>query len=199
MDDCKSTGIYESLKFCQGKSVLPGIRNHTYYIPTSKIVKWPALPEVEGATDMASLAKYDGNFVLEADAKWQRIDLKLNKGAIESETQGEYPSVTYLNKLAAQHPEVEEAATGFCRQAVADDFVFAVPQRNGKYRILGSEMYNTVTKPAQTTGEGTTGEAGTTLNIEATDVCPSPFYPGTLETVDGDISGETGQLITAEG
>ena len=197
---CASTGIYDSLRFCQGKTVLPGIRQHVYAIPKRKITAWPTLPDVEGAADMSALASYSGNFTLEADAKWVRIDLALNKGNIEYETQGEKPSRTFLNKLTVSHPGNSEAALGFARQAVADDLVFAVPQRDGKYRILGNEMFETDIKPKGATGEGVTGEISSNLEIEVTDVCPAPFYPGTLETADdGDISGATGKPVQQAG
>lgn len=199
--NCSSIGIYESLRFCQGNTVLPGIRQHVYCIPKRKITKWPTLPDVgAAAADMSKLASYSGDFTLEADAKWLRIDLALNKGNIEYETQGEKPSRTFLNKLTVSHPGNSEAALGFARQAVADDLVFAVPQRDGKYRILGSEMFETDIKPKGATGEGVTGEISSDLEIEATDVCPSPFYPGKLETADdGDISGATGKPVTNGG
>ena len=197
---CNSTGIYESLRFCQGKSVLPGIRQHVYVIPKRKITTWPTLPDVEGAASMSALASYSGDFVLAADAKWMRIDLALNKGNIEYETQGEKPSRTFLNKLTVSHPGNSEEALAFARQAVSDDLVFAVPQRDGKYRILGNEMFETDIKPKGATGEGVTGEISSDLEIEVTDVCPSPFYPGKLETEDdGDISGATGKPVQAGG
>lgn len=109
-----------------------------------------------------------------------------------TEVQGERPSTTSLNKCTIKHPGTEEDAAGFCRQAMADDLVYLVQQRNGKFRVMGCEEFETVTKPAQALGEGVTGEAGTTLEIEATDVCPAPFYPGKIETEDGDISGADG-------
>ena len=59
-------------------------------------------------------------------------------------------------------------------------------------------MFNTDVKPKLALGEGTTGEAGTTLEIEVTDLSPAPFYPGIIETEDGDISGADGSLTTAE-
>ena len=31
------------------------------------------------------------------------------------------------------------------------------------------------------------GDFGTTLDIEATDVCPAPYYMGEIETEDGTI------------
>lgn len=199
MENCNNTGLYDSLKFCQGTTVLPGIRNHIYGLPKRDIVAWPKRPQPGAdAATMASIASYSGNFTLAADRKWLRIDLVLNKGQIEAEVQGEQPSRTFLNKLSAVHPSVEEEATAFAQQVTQDDFVFLVPQRNGKYRVLGNEMFNTDVKPKLALGEGTTGEAGTTLEIEVTDLSPAPFYPGIIETEDGDISGADGSLSAAD-
>ena len=70
--------------------------------------------------------------------------------------------------------------------------MYLVQQRNGKFRVIGCEEFETDTKPTQALGEGVTGEAGTTIEIEATDLCPAPFYPGKIEAEDGDISGADG-------
>lgn len=67
--DCSAVNIYDSLRFCKGKNTFPGIRPMVFFIPKSLIVKWPTLPDVdaEDAT-MESIACYDGDFVLAADA-----------------------------------------------------------------------------------------------------------------------------------
>ena len=102
-----------------------------------------------------------------------------------------------MNKATILYAGTDEAATGFCRQANIDQLVYAIPQRDGKYRILGSESFDINTKPSQASGEGDTGTGGTTIEVEATDICPSPFYTGTLDTVDGKISGADGSIQPA--
>lgn len=195
-DKCTSSGIYQSLDWCEGKTVLPGIRPKVFYIKKSDIMSWPKLPELEGATSMASLATYTGDFVLAADKMWLTVNSMSAKSNVTSEVQGEKPSRTTLNKCTLKHPGTEADASGFCRQAMADDLVYLVQQRNGKFRVMGCEEFESDTKPSLALGEGITGEAGTTLEVEATDLCPAPFYPGKIETADGDISGADGSAWT---
>ena len=121
--NCAAKGLYKSLGFCKGTTILPGIRTTVYYIPKRHIVKWPTLPDTATAA-MGELGKYTGNFVLESDKKWLKIDLVDNKGKIESESQGDKPARTFINKITLSHPESDEEATGFARQANADDFVY---------------------------------------------------------------------------
>lgn len=191
---CGNNGLYESLEWCPGQTVLPGIKSRVYAAPKAWITTWPKLPAIKGAENMAALATYEGDFVLAADKKWQRIEAFTKKSSISSESQGEDPSKTFLNKLNLLYPGTDAAATGFCRQANIDQLIYAVPQRDGQYRIVGSEYFDTNTKPSQNSGEGDTGTGGTTLEVEATDICPSPFYTGILDTVDGKISGADGSL-----
>lgn len=193
---CSAQFLYKSLGFCKGSTVLPGIRTTAYYIAKRDIVKWPTLPNVATAA-MGELATYTGDFTLAADKKWQKIDLIDNKGKIESESQGDKPARTFLNKITLQHPESDAEAAGFARQANADDFVYLVQRRNGKFRVIGSEAFETDTKPKQDSGEGVTGDQGTSLEISCTDVAPAPFYEGKIETEDGDISGEDGSIIVS--
>ena len=197
---CENTALYKSLRFCQGKTVLPGIRNRVYVIPKRDIVTWPSLP-AEASTDMSEIATYSGSFVLATGKKWARIDLVSNKGQITYEVQGEKPSRTFLNKCTLTHPEGSAAALGFARQAAADDLVFLIQQRDGKFRVLGCEAFETDTKPQGDTGEGVTGESSAALEIEATDVCPAPYYVGTIETAeedDGDINAGAASPAASE-
>jgi len=189
---CASIGIYNSADWCSGQTTLPGVRRRVYFIPKGDIVTWPKLPVIAGAKTMEEIASYVGNFVLAADKKWLHIDVLDTKSNIESDSQGDKPSRTFLNKLTLKHAGKDEAATGFCRQANSDELIYLVQQRNGKFRVVGSDAFDTDTKPTQKSGEGTTGESGTDLAVEATDVCPAPFYPGKIETEDGDISGVDG-------
>lgn len=191
-NNCTNAALYESLSFCKGKPILPGIRSRLYFIPKRDIVSWPELPEV-ATSNMAELATYKGNFTLAAEKYWQHIDLIDNKGKIESESQGDYPARSFLNKTSVVHPETNEEATGFCRQANADDFVYLMQVRNGKFRVLGNEAFPTDTKPKQDSGEGVTGDFGTTIEVEVTDVCPAPFYVGEILTKEGTIDAATGQ------
>ena len=185
--ECSNASLYSSLGFCKGKPLLPGIRTRVYYIPKSDIVKFPTLPET-ASENMASLATYTGSFELEAEKKWKYIDLIDNKGKIESESQGDFPARTFINKISLVHPETDEEATGFARQANADDFIYLVQTRNGKFRVLGNESFRTDTKPKQDSGEGVSGDFGTTIEIEVTDVCPAPYYTGEIPTDEGTIN-----------
>ncbi len=186
--DCTSTALYESLKYCPGEPSTPGIRQAVYYVPKRAITTYPTLAaSAESATGIAPLVEYNGNFVLAADEKFLRLDLIPEKGMVDSEPQGEDYFRTYLNKITLTHPKNDVAATAFARQALNDDLLYVVQQRDGKWRILGNEMFSTKTSPKLSTGEGATSAKGLTIEIEVTDVCPAPFYVGTLDTVDGEI------------
>ena len=58
----------------------------------------------------------------------------------------------------------------------------------GKYRVVGSEKWQTKTTVTQDLGQGATGTASTTINVEATDECPAPFYTGQIVTEEGNIT-----------
>ena len=186
---CPTGAPYESLRFCQGQRVIPGVKSHVYYIAKRDIVSWPTLPDVtaEGTTQ-SKAAVYVGKFTLAEGKKWQVIELTLNKGNLEWETQGEQPSCTILNKFTISYPGTGEAAAAFCGMAVNDDLVYILEQRDGKFRVLGNDMFNTVSKPKGSSGEGTSTNGGTEIEIEATDLYPAPFYTGEIDTVDGVIN-----------
>ena len=117
MPDCSS--IQKSLAWCQGRPQYAGIRRRLYYAAKANIVGWPQLPR-DGQGRPAG-ATYDGIFVLATDKEWQYIDILPEKSQLTSETQGEYPMQSQLNKLVAVHPGIEEEATEFAAYIAGND------------------------------------------------------------------------------
>ncbi len=188
MPNCSN--IQRSLAWCQGTPELPGVKRRLYYISKGQIAQWPTLPHDENGRVTA--AKYTGSFTLKADATWKYIDIIPDKSQLTSEAQGETPSQTQLNKLTAVHPGVGEEASAAAAYLNNDDNVFIVEDMHGKYRVVGCDLWLTKTTVAQDLGQGPTGTTSTTINVEATDECPAPFYEGVIATEDGDINATAG-------
>ena len=186
MADCSS--IQRSLAWCQGKPELPGVKRPVYYISKYDILQWPELQH--DANGRLQSAAYSGDFVLRADAKWKFIDIIADKSQLTSEAQGEYPSQTQLNKLVAVHPGVDDEASAAAAYLNNNDNVFLVEDMRGAVRVVGSDKWPTKTTVAQDLGQGATGSTSTTINVEATDECPAPFYAGTIDTDEGAINPE---------
>ena len=184
------TSIQKSLGWCQGTPELPGVKRRIYFIAKSFIVGVPQLPRDElGRSTSAVLV---GDFVLMADATWKYIDILPDKSQLTSEAQGELPSQTQLNKLVAVHPGVGKEASAAAAYINNTDNVFVVEDMKGNYRVLGNDKWTTKATVAQDLGQGATGTTSTTINVEATDEVPAPFYVGKLDTEDGEIDCATG-------
>lgn len=179
------TALQRSLDWCMGTPELPGIKRRIYYIAKNMIAQWPAFERDDNGRVTSSVLT--GSFTLVADATWKFIDILADKSQLTSEAQGEVPSQTQLNKLVAVHPAVGADASAAAAYLNNSDNVFVVQDMKGKWRVVGSERWQTKTTVAQDNGQGATGTTSTTINVEATDEIPSPFYVGTLTTEDGDI------------
>ena len=186
MPDCSS--VQKSLAWCQGRPELPGVKRRIYYISKYDVLQWPKLPH--DANGRLTSAAYTGDFVLRADAKWKFIDIISDKSQLTSDAQGEYPSQTQLNKLVAVHPGVDEDASAAAAYLNNNDNVFLVEDMRGAVRVVGSDKWPTKTTVTQDLGQGATGSTSTTINVEATDECPAPFYAGKIATEDGEINPE---------
>ena len=203
-------GLLEaSLGWCEGKTVLPGIRRRLYYTSKQNIVGWPAL--TGAATGRASAARLlralgkdagedevANSFVLRADTYWKYIDIIADKSSLTSEAQGEYPSQTQLNKLTAVHPGVDEAATMAASYFNNNDCVFVMQTTDGKYRVIGNDMWRGKITVAQDQGQGATGTASTTINVEHTDLLPAPFYVGELALGSEEVVDCSGGYMEQE-
>lgn len=177
------TSIQKSLGWCQGTPELPGVKRRIYYIAKSYIVTFPQLPRDELGRATSSVLV--GDFALLADTTWKYIDILPDKSQLTSEAQGELPSQTQLNKLVAVHPGVGQEASAAAAYINNTDNVFIVEDMKGNFRVLGNDKWTTKATVAQDLGQGATGTTSTTINVEATDEVPAPFYVGTLEIEDG--------------
>ncbi len=185
MPDCFN--IQKSLAWCQGTPEYAGVRRRIYYLAKSEIVGWPTL-ECDERNGRAISAKYIGDFTLKADAKWKFIDILPDKSQLTSEPQGELPSQTQLNKLVAVHPGVGAEASAAAAYLNNADNVFIVQDMNDNYRVVGCDKWLTNTTVNQDNGQGASGTTSTTINVEASDEVPAPFYSGEIVTEDGIIN-----------
>lgn len=193
---CAAMNLYDSVRFCDGTTVMPGIRRKAYFIQQDNIVKYPKLPKLSDKdVKMGMLATYDGDIVPAADATFKVIDLDDSASNVNCESQGEKPSKSFLNKATFKHPGKGEEATAFARLANGSNLLFIYQERDGAFRVIGNEMFSTNVKPAQESGAKETDASGTTFNIEVTDMCPAPFYKGIIKTDAGDIDASTGELV----
>ena len=181
--------LQKSLAWCMGTPELPGIRKRIYYISKDQIAEWPTYIR-DYYNRRTKKAAYRGDFVLVADAKWKYIDVLPEKSQLTSEPQGELPSQTQLNKLVAVFPGVSPEASAAACYLNNSDNVFLVEDMKGFFRVVGCRKWFTKTTVSQDNGQGPTGNTSTTINVEAPDEVPSPFYMGIIETEDGDVQGE---------
>lgn len=188
--------IYSDINFCPGKKSLPGIRGYVYGISKRDILQWPTVSSTPA--DLASAAKYTGDFKLAGDKKWHRIGLIPNESQLQVESQGTYGSKTFKVTGNAVVPGTEEEVTGYIALANNDEMAYLFIQRNGKARVVGSEAFTPELALSQDSGKAATDTNSTTIQAVASDEYPAPFYPGKIETEDGDFSGETGLAVVAE-
>lgn len=194
--NCTSAdSIYSDVNFCPGKKSLPGIRNHVYGISKRDILGWPTIG-AEKPASLADAAKYSGDFKLASDKKWHKIGLIPNESQLQVESQGAFGSRTFKNTGTAVAPGTEEEVTGYIAEANNDEMVYLFIQRNGKARMIGSEAFSPTLTLSQDSGKAATDTNSTTIQAVADDEYPAPFYPGKIETEDGDFSGATGLPLT---
>ena len=135
---CNNKDLYKSVRKCPGTIIRPGIKPKFLAIPLSQILTWPKLPDPGDTTKgLEELATYKGDFTLATDAKWHAVDLVALKSSITTETQGEAPSATFLNKAEYIIGGTDADITGFGRMAINDELVYAQQDPNGRFRILG--------------------------------------------------------------
>lgn len=187
---CQS--VLKSMKWCEGKFVKPGIRRRAFGIAADQIMKWPKYSRDDLGRVTSSVLS--GKFVLKEGAKWQQFDHLPAKAVFKSESQGEYPSQSFKVNASLVHPGVGEAAADATASLLNTNAVFLVEDMEGRFRLLGSEDYDSVVTTSRDSGQGPTGSANTTVNIETSMEVDAPFYEGEIVTEDGTINEEPASL-----
>lgn len=177
-----------SVEWCQGKTLVPGIRRRCYYVHKKNITKWPVLAGAEDGRPTTST--YQGSFELAEGEHFHHVDLLIRGSGIKSDPQGEVPSQTQLNTFTGVHPGTKEEATMLMAYCNNSDIVWITQDADGKYRVTGSEMSETKTTVAQDGGQGNDGTAQTTVTAVATDLLAQPFYTGQIDDESGMINPE---------
>lgn len=178
---------FGNLDWVDGQVSVPGIYPNLYFTTKNSISGWPQFSENPASvSDEVNLV---GDFTMVATKTWKRVNCIDVKSQPTSEQQGEIRCKTYSNKLKVVVSLTNEEATSLAKIAANTDIVWIFQERDsGKFRVCGSEKFLTDTKVTLDIGGAPTSEKGTTLEIEAVDVCPFPFYDGEIVTDDGDIN-----------
>ena len=179
--------MFENIDWQDGNVSIPGIYEEAYYIPKTHIVAFPAVIAAPAtATDLVTLV---GDFTLDALKVWKKINHIDGKANVSAEAQGEVRSQTFLNKATFKTSLTTEDATAFAMSANNANVVYLVKEKNsGKWRVLGNNMFNTITKPSVMLGGEATSERGLSMEVEVTDSIPLPFYTGAIMTDNGDVN-----------
>ncbi|MDE6717876.1 MAG: hypothetical protein K2J70_06760 [Muribaculaceae bacterium] len=178
--------IQTSLDWCEGTPEPAGIRRVCYYTAFSNIVAAPKLPTDSNGRPTAAVLV--GAFSMKEDAVFHKIVFLPEKSTFTSESQGEYPSITQLDKLTLVHPGVGPEAVQAMASINNTKNCFIFQDRKGRWRVVGhpdyDDMKNTV---AQDLGQGSAGSTSTTISVEAPNLVSAPFFNGTIPTDEGDV------------
>lgn len=177
--------LQKSVDWCEGRPEYPGIRRRLYFTAKNNILTYPKVPvdSMGRPTD----GVLEGSFVLKEGAYWYYVDIVPERSQPTSDSQGEYPSQTSLNKITFVHPGVGPEAAMLAAYCHNSNNIYVFEDIDGRAHTVGCEQWPVKSTVAQDFGQGQSGTAGTTVTVEATDKLPFPQYVGTLTTQEGEV------------
>lgn len=157
-----------------------GIQTIGYFIKESDIETHPPL-----ADDTGSLT---GNFTLKANKVWKKIYSTMDKGKVESPSQGENDGQSFKHSATIFHPGTKAETNAFMRMINNSNMVFIFLTPEGERQVVGSRAFPAKCKPSHTSGEKTADLKGMTMTIESYGNSPAPLYTGTIVCADETIA-----------
>lgn len=188
---CTDVDIYEDIEFCRGNATKPGVKPYILGIKKSNIVTFPK----PGGIDVPSIDKVDiivENFVLKTGTGWHKTELVPNVNSIGGESQGEWPSKSFLNTVVATMAGSGAKASGYASLLNNDDMVFLVPTRKGGFRLLGCEDEHVDVAVSQQSGQANGDQNQTQLTLTVNDDFLPPYYLGTIQMLGGGSDPQQG-------
>lgn len=190
---------HANLDFNIGRVNPSGIGTTVYRIRQRYITGWPTIendPDKDNTIDEADMSTLNGSFTLETGKYWQKIYSTQGKGSITAETTGDTDSKMFINHASFSFPDLTPEALGFSKVSVNDDFVYIV-KAAGRYHVIGSPDYRSVTTIAPTSGDAAGSTKGIVFTVDCPDVTPLPVYEGNIVTEDGSLNCSTGVFTPA--
>lgn len=190
---------HANLDFNIGRVNPSGIGTTVYRIRQRYITGWPTIendPDKDNTIDEADMSTLNGSFTLDTGKYWQKIYSTQGKGSITSETTGDTDSKMFINHASFSFPDLTPEALGFSKVSVNDDYVYIV-KAAGRYHVIGSPDYRSVTTIAPTSGDAAGSTKGVVFTVDCPDVTPLPVYEGNIVTEDGSLNCSTGVFTPA--
>jgi len=190
---------HANLDFNIGRVNPSGIGTTVYRIRQRYITGWPTIendPDKDNTIEEADMSTLNGSFTLDTGKYWQKIYSTQGKGSITSETTGDTDSKMFINHASISFPDLTPEALGFSKVSVNDDYVYIV-KAAGRYHVIGSPDYRSVTTVAPTSGDAAGSTKGVVFTVDCPDVTPLPVYEGNIVTEDGSLNCSTGVFTPA--
>lgn len=190
---------HANLDFNIGRVNPSGIGTTVYRIRQRYITAWPTIendPDKDNTIEEADMSTLNGSFTLDTGKYWQKIYSTQGKGSITAETTGDTDSKMFINHASFSFPDLTPEALGFSKVSVNDDFVYIV-KAAGRYHVIGSPDYRSVTTIAPTSGDAAGSTKGIVFTVDCPDVTPLPVYEGNIVTEDGSLNCSTGVFTPA--
>lgn len=190
---------HANLDFNIGRVNPSGIGTTVYRIRQRYITGWPTIendPDKDNTIEESDMSTLNGSFTLATGKYWQKIYSTQGKGSITAETTGDTDSKMFINHASFSFPDLTPEALGFSKVSVNDDFVYIV-KAAGRYHVIGSPDYRSVTNIAPTSGDAAGSTKGIVFTVDCPDVTPLPVYEGNIVTEDGSLNCSTGVFTPA--
>lgn len=190
---------HANLDFNIGRVNPSGIGTTVYRIRQRYITGWPTIendPDKDNTIEESNMSTLNGSFTLATGKYWQKIYSTQGKGSITAETTGDTDSKMFINHASFSFPDLTPEALGFSKVSVNDDFVYIV-KAAGRYHVIGSPDYRSVTTIAPTSGDAAGSTKGIVFTVDCPDVTPLPVYEGNIVTEDGSLNCSTGVFTPA--
>jgi hypothetical protein len=168
-----------------------GVAQYIYGAPVSYFDTIPDViqPDPTGSGSLSDLVTIKDNYVLKSGKDLIKLYVTLETGKLDSETQGEFDGMSFLNKLEFLIPGSTPTALGFARLAKNGSWIWFVPLIDGQKRVVGHRNYpaKLVSAP-HTTGQKSADRKAGTYTFQSAWSGPAPIFTGRIK-VSGVGSG----------
>jgi len=177
------------IDYVSGQDNTGGLTQTFYFAKAEDIDSWPTIATKSTATDYDELMKYQGDFTMKAGKRFYKGYLTWGTGELKWDAQGGMDGKSFKQSLEISRPGCDEKALAFLDMVKNANLVFIVLDKDGNYRVLGSEFLAAkLESSAGTTGKTGEDSKADVMTFVSELASPPRFYDGTIPLTEASGS-----------
>lgn len=181
----------KEIKKTPGIANMPGLGRIHYYTYLNDVLSIPKPLGFDLATSLEEMSVISSSIEMKPGKYMHPIYCTAETGGLKGESQGERDCKSVKRTATIHFPQLTAEVMGLSAAIINSDMLVLVKDRDGRFRMLGSEDYPAEIAPSDDTGTSSTDKKGIDFVISDVGAGPAPIYEGDIPLDESSTSSSS--------